>query len=339
MDRIGILGTGLIGASIGMAAREVGSHVTGWDPSAENLANAAGRGALDAVAHDLSTLLAAADDLLVIAAPPSETVELVGTLDHHGLSIDVAGVKGPILDASKLRRFVGTHPMAGREVSGPEAASPALFRGATWVLVGNGAAEADVAAVSKFVTALGARPIEMSATVHDDAVAAVSHVPQLLASGLIAAVAGIPDALDLAAGSFRDLTRVAASRPDLWVDLLQTNQVAVASAIQRMRAGLDELDEAVRGDPGALEALLSRSRDIRRAMTARVAAVRVALADQPGELARVGHAFEATSVDVRDIQLRHAPHGGGGVLTISVRPGHAEALTHALEAEGLLVVD
>ena len=74
-------------------------------------------------------------------------------------------------------------------------------------------------------------------------------------------------------------------------------------------------------------------------MAARAAVVRVALADQPGELARVGHAFEATSVDVRDIQLRHAPHGGGGVLSISVRPGHAEALTHALEAEGLLIVE
>ncbi len=74
-------------------------------------------------------------------------------------------------------------------------------------------------------------------------------------------------------------------------------------------------------------------------MSARAAVVRVALADQPGELAKVGHAFEATSVDVRDIQLRHAPHGGGGVLSISVRPGHADALTHALEAEGLLIVE
>ena len=338
MDRIGILGTGLIGASIGMAARETGSHVTGWDISTENLASASKRGAIDVPADDLAALLAASNDLLVVAAPPSETVKLVATLDHAGLTIDVSGVKAPILDAAMLPRFVGTHPMAGREVSGPEAASPALFRGATWVVVGGEAAQPDIEEVSRFIASLGGRPVEMRAATHDAAVAAVSHMPQLLASSLVFAAAGTDDALNLAAGSFRDLTRVASSDPSLWVDLLRTNRDAVARSIQRMRASLDEFDAALHSDPEELEGLLAKSREIRRSMIARVGAVRVALADQPGELAKVGRAFEATSVDVRDIQLRHAPHGGGGVLTISIRPGHAEALTHALKAEGLFVV-
>ncbi len=339
MVRIGIVGTGLIGASIGMAVREGGGHVTGWDPSAQNLATALERGAVDQVGADLVDAVSAADDLLVIAAPPSATVELLASLGHPNLTIDVAGVKGPILEASRLARFVGTHPMAGREVSGPEVASPALFRGATWVVVPDGAAREDVDAVCGFVAGWGARPVEMTASEHDEAVAAVSHVPQLLAASLVADAADAGNALDLAAGSFRDLTRVAASHPDLWVDVLRTNRAAVAASIAGLRARLDELDADLAGDAGELRSFLARSREIRRGMAARAATVRIALADQPGELAKVGHAFEATSVDVRDIQLRHAPHGGGGVLTISVRPGHAEALTHALEAEGLVIVE
>jgi len=339
MERIGVLGTGLIGASIGMAVRDRGGHVTGWDPDADVRAAALDVGALDAVAADIEGVLSSAPDLVVIAAPPSATVGLVATLEYPGLVIDVAGVKGPILAASRLPRFVGTHPMAGREVSGPQAASPVLFRGATWVITPNGAQTDDVAAVGRFVAGIGARPIEMTAEHHDAAVAAISHVPQLLAAGLVAAAAEAGDALELAAGSFRDLTRVAASHPDLWVDVLRSNRVAVVAAIGDLRARLDELEESLGDEGDHLEGFLRRSRDIRRSMTARAAVVRVALADQPGELAKVGHAFEATSVDVRDIQLRHAPHGGGGVLTISVRPGHAEALTHALEAEGLLIVE
>ena len=339
MRDVGILGTGLIGASIGLGLRAVGMHVTGWDPDKASASAAAHRGALDIVASSESDVVSAASDLLVLAASPSVIVDLVARLDHAGLVIDVAGVKAPILAASTLRRFVGTHPMAGREVSGPGAASPALFKGAAWVVTTDGAAPADLDAVCDLVSMFGARPITMSAAEHDTAVATISHVPQLLAAGLVATATGSERALDLAAGSFRDLTRVAASDPALWVDVLQTNKRAVSAALDGMTARIEELRVLLDGDGGDLSSFLSDARTVRRAMTADVATVHIALADQPGELAKVGRALQTSAVDVRDIQLRHAPHGGGGVLTLSVRPGDGETLQHALVAEGLLLAD
>lgn len=339
MRNVGILGTGLIGASIGLGLRSLGMHVTGWDTDEASAEVAARRGALDTVASSEIDVVSAGSDLLILAASPSVIVDLVARLDHPGLVIDVAGVKGPILAASKLARFVGTHPMAGREVSGPEAASPVLFRGATWVVTTDGATSDDLNAVCDLVSTLGARPITMSAAEHDTAVATISHVPQLLAAGLVATATGSERALDLAAGSFRDLTRVAASDPALWVDVLQTNKLAVSVALEGMRKRIDELGTLLEGDAEALASFLSDARVVRRAMTALVATVRVALADQPGELAKVGRALQTSAVDVRDFQLRHAPHGGGGVLTLSVRPGDGETLQQALEAEGLLLVD
>ncbi len=336
---VGILGTGLIGASCGLALRERGARVAGWDPQAAHLETALRRGALDAAGESEDDVLLAAADLLIVAAPPTATRDLVARLDHSGLVIDVAGVKAPIVMAARAARFVGTHPMAGREVAGPEAASAALFRGAAWVVVTDGAAAGDVELVSGLVTELGARPILMDAARHDAAVAAVSHVPQLIAAALVAAAGGAEGGLELAAGGFRDLTRVAASDPRLWVDLLRMNSASVVAALDGVRTAIDELAASVEGDGADLETFLAAAMEMRRAMTARVATVRVALADEPGELARVGQALQASAVDVRDIQLRHAPHGGGGVLTLSVRPGDGEALRHAVEREGLLVVD
>ena len=338
MRRIGILGTGLIGASIGLGLRGLGARVTGWDPNPATLEAAANRGAIDA-APSRGHAVAAAQDLLVVAAPPSATIGLVARLSHTGLVIDVAGVKGPVVAASNLPRFVGTHPMAGREVSGPEVATAALFRGAAWVVVTDGASSDDVDAVSGVVGELGARPVVMTAAEHDAAVAAISHVPQLLAAGLIAAAAGAPRGLDLAAGSFRDLTRVAASHPDLWVDLLTANRGPVSAALDAIRANIEALQAWLSEDPAALAGFLSEAREVRQTMTARTASVRLALADQPGEIARVGRALEASAVDVRDMQLMHSPHGGGGILTLFVRPGDGELLRHALEDEGLLVLE
>lgn len=203
--RIAIIGTGLIGASIGLGLRRAGWDVTGWDPDASHLDEAAARSALEPVAT-LVGLLAGSPDAVVIAAPPAAVVAAVAELDTPALVIDVAGVKAPVLAASRLRRFVGTHPMAGREVAGPGAASANLFRGAAWVVVDEGAHPEDVALTESVISALGARPVRMTAADHDLAVAVVSHLPQLLASSLMNEAADRTDALELVAGSFRDLT-------------------------------------------------------------------------------------------------------------------------------------
>jgi len=224
--------------------------------------------------------------------------------------------------------------MAGREHSGPEGASAGLFRGATWVLTTDGASPLDLEHVASIVTTLGGRPMRMTAAAHDTAVAKVSHLPQLLAAALLETAGRDPEAMDLAAGSFRDLTRVASSDPAMWLDIIELNRVAVAEAADDVKAALDA---AVAGE--GLAATLAEARALRDSMGPALASVRVALVDKPGELAGVGKALAASGVDVRDLQLRHAPHGGGGVLTLSVRPGEAGALAAALAEVGFELID
>ena len=338
--RATILGTGLIGASIGMGLRAGGWTIDAWDPDPDTLARAEALGALDHRRIDGSIPAGHECDVVVLAGPPAAVIESAAGLDTDALVMDVAGVKLPVVEAAAGRRFIGTHPMAGRETSGPEAASAALFRGAAWVVVSNGASAPDLETVESLVGTLGGRAISMSAAEHDVAVAAISHLPQVLAGALLIEAAAETQALDLAAGSFRDLTRVAASDPGVWAQLLEINRVPLRAAIDGVTRRLIALAEALdSGDDDAVEGFLTTARDLRRSLAPTVAAVRVALADRPGELAKVGHALERTAVDVRDLQLRHAPHGGGGVLTLVVRPGEAEPLRHALETEGLVVVE
>lgn len=340
MRSAGILGTGLIGASIGRALRGAGWEVGGWDPDDDALRGAAEVGAVSVAHGSRDDVVAAGYEVLILAAPPLEVLRTLDEIQTESLVMDVAGVKVPIVAAGHAVRFVGTHPMAGRETSGPRAASPALFRGATWVVVTDGADPADLAIVDEIVGLAGARPVRMSAAEHDEAVAMISHLPQLLASTLVTEAADRTKAIDLAAGSFRDLTRVATSDPDVWAQLLLSNREAVMGVLEDLRARLTQLSGALeRRDEAELLALLERARQIRRTLAPPVVAVRVALADEPGELARVGHALERSGVDVRDLQLRHAPYGGGGVLRLSVRREEAETLRDAVREEGLLLAE
>lgn len=337
--RAAISGTGLIGSSIGLGLAREGWIVHGWDPSPSVLQAAVELGAVAEEAASFDELVTNEVELVVLAGPPAAVVEQVAALETDALVFDVAGVKQVVVAAARPQRFVGTHPMAGREVTGPKGASPSLFRGATWVVVEDGATAADLGAVEEVLRGLGAEPIRMTAAEHDAAVAMISHLPQVLAAALANEAADRTRALDLAAGSFRDLTRVAASDPSLWVDLLAKNSAEVNAAIADLQGRLGRVAAALAGgETGTIGDFLGRGQSIRRSLAPPVVAVRVALADEPGELARVGRAFGTSAVDVRDLQLRHAPHGGGGVLTVSVRPGEAEALRTALKDEGLLVV-
>ena len=230
--------------------------------------------------------------------------------------------------------------MAGREVGGPAGATPSLFRGATWVVTTDWADEQDLVQVEAVVELLGARPLRMTASEHDAGVAMISHLPQVLATALVNEAADRTKTLELVAGSFRDLTRVAASDPGNWIDILELNTPQVIAVIEDFRERLARVNEALAAnDDDALLAFLGRGREIRRGLAPGSVPVRVALADQPGELAKVGRAFGEAAVDIRDLQLRHAPHGGGGVLTVSVRPGEEATLRTALEDEDLLVLD
>lgn len=337
-DRVAVLGTGLIGTSVALSLADAGWETVGWDPDPAVVEMLAELGSFDRLAESAAAATEGAN-LVVLAGPPSSVPGLLGELETDALVTDVAGVKAGVMPAGRrLAHFVSSHPMAGREVSGPAAASPSLFRGAVWILITDGASADDLDRLESIVSALGANPVRMTAVEHDDAVAVISHLPQVLAAALVGEAAEHPAGLGLASGSFRDLTRVAASNPDLWTDLLVGNGEPLAAVIEAYAGRLHRWANAVReGRSAEVGETLRNAGEIRRAMAPAAVAVAVALADQPGELAKVGHALERSQVDVRDLQLRHATYGGGGILTLSVRPGEAETLRAALEAEGLLL--
>jgi prephenate dehydrogenase len=334
MPSVAIIGTGLIGASVGLALREQGWATVGWDPSPTALGLAAERHATDSAA---SVDEAIEDvDLIVLSGPLEANLATLRRLETDALVTDVTSVKVPLLSAVRDGvRFVGGHPMAGREHSGPEAASAALFRGAPWVICDDGAAAEDVERLRSIVGSLGANPVVMSAQRHDQVVAAVSHLPHLLAVALVNTVTGNPDAAELMSGSFRDLTRVASAESSWWPEVLVSNADAVAGALDDLVHSLESLGSRVRaGDIAGLGTALDEARARRGSMAPPVAVVQVVLQDKPGEIGAVGHALQRSKVDVRDLQLRHAVHGGGGILSLSVRPGEAETLKAALVAEG-----
>ena len=335
MSTAAILGTGLIGTSVGLSLRASGWTVGGWDPDPSAVAVALELEGIDAIAVDRQEAIEDAD-LVVMAGPPRAVITDLAGMVTGALVTDVAGVKQPVVAAAgHLAHFVGGHPMAGREHVGPRAASGALFRGAAWILCTDGVAQADLSRMAEIVKGLGAIPVTMTAVEHDAAVAAVSHLPQILASALVQVAGADPHALDLAAGSFRDLTRVALSEPAWWAELLVANRGQVRQAIGSLMETLEGWNSALEeGAVDRLSAQLQNTRHVRRAMAPPVVAVGVVMEDRPGELGAVGRALAVTGVDVRDLQLRHGPHGGGGVLTLSVRPGEAEALRDALVAEG-----
>ncbi|NOX22270.1 MAG: prephenate dehydrogenase/arogenate dehydrogenase family protein [Actinobacteria bacterium] len=339
-SHVGIIGTGLIGASIGLALGQAGWTRTGWDADPEALATARVCGAIDVAVSGPQAVLDAEPDVVILAAPPSAIRSLLEDLETDVLVMDVASVKSPILESSTLAHFVGTHPMAGREVSGPDAATAALFRGAAWVVTTDGASPDDLAAVTAVIEAVGARVLLMSAAEHDRAVGVVSHLPHLIASTLMDLVSNDSRSLELAAGSFRDLTRVAGSSPDFWKEVLVANADVIAESVTAFRVRLDEMLSVIEsGDVDAIADRLSQAQAARRDLGAPIGAIRVALADRPGELARVGQAFQRSSADIRDIQMRHAPYGGGGILTVSVNVDDVEVMVDALTTEGLYIIE
>ena len=332
-DSAAIIGTGLIGASIGMALRHEGWKVIGWDPEPDALALAQERGSVDDSAESSDQAVAGAD-LVFLAGPLHANLATLGELDTEALVTDTTSVKSPFSQVTSTR-FIGGHPRAGREHAGPSAASPALCRGATWVLCPNGGREEDLDYLLGVVSSVGANPVVMSAERHDQVVAFVSHLPHLLANALVNLIADDPDAAELVSGSFRDLTRVAAAESAWWPEVLASNSESLESALDRLIGELAVLRElASSGNLEELDRHLTAASDRRRSMAPPLALVRVILQDRPGEIAAVGHALETSKVDVRDLQLRHALHGGGGILTLSVRPGEEAALRDALAQEG-----
>lgn len=356
VKRLTLVGTGLIGASVGLAAKRAGIRVVGWDPDALAVAVAAERGALDDPAGSLEAALADAE-LAVVAAPigtlPAQVVEVLATAAEQTTVTDVGSIKASVIEAAAgSPRFVGGHPMAGSEARGPENAVEGLFDGATWFLTPT--AETDHERhrlVHGFVTDLGATPRVIDALAHDRLVALTSHLPHVLAN-IVANQAGASrveghDPLASAGGALRDMTRIAGSNPRLWVEIFLDNADAVRETLSEHRRRIDEVEAALAsGDADFLTAWVGEAAENRRRMLERAYAdpgalhrLQVHVSDQPGMLAEITQAFGAERINIEDFEMQHVSPELGGTLTLLVT-GESEARRAAtlLEGHGYAVV-
>ena len=354
--RLAIVGTGLIGASVGLAARRAGvASVTGWDPDAAHLATAAERGAVEAAA-DLAAALEGAE-LAVVAAPVTALpAQVRAVLDASGADVtvtDVGSTKGGVCAAAAgVGRFVGGHPICGSEARGPEWATAELFEGATWFLTPVAATDPDSYKVLHgFVSALGSVPVAIDPEAHDRLVGVTSHLPHALANVLLNQAGGGKidghDPLDAAGGSLRDMTRVAGANPRIWVDIFLENREALATSLAEHRRRVEQVEAALAaGDAGFLarwigEASANRRRLLETAYedAGALQRLRVHVPDRPGVIAGIAQALGAERINIADFDLQHLSSERGGTLAILVAgEGEAARAAALLEQQGYGVV-
>ena len=353
---LAVIGTGLIGASVGLAARRAGvERVVGWDLDPAHLATAAERGAVEA-SPDLAAALEGAE-LAVVAAPvtvlPAQ-VRAVLDASATGCTVtDVGSTKGGVCAAVPgVGRFVGGHPICGSEARGPEWATAELFDGATWFLTPVAATDPDSYKVLHgFVSALGAVPVAIDPDAHDRLVAVTSHLPHALANVLLNQAGGSRidghEPLAAAGGSLRDMTRVAGANPRIWVDIFLENREALAASLAEHRRRVEQVEAALAaGDAGFLarwigEASVNRRRLLETAYedAGELQRLRVHVPDRPGVIAGIAQALGAERINIADFDLQHLSSERGGTVAILVA-GEDEAARAAalLEQQGYGVV-
>lgn len=350
--RVAVVGTGLMGTSIALAARRSGDTVRGHDVDSGILARSAARAGLEPSPTVEACVREA--DLVVVCTPVPSIAEIaVRCLEAAPRAVvtDVGSVKSRVVsrvgvEGSAPRRFVGGHPMGGSERTGPESASAVILDDAVWVLTpGPASAEESVSSVERWVRRLGARPVRMDPDRHDRLVAMVSHLPQVASTALMAVAsqeeAGEPELLLLAAGGFRDLTRLAASSPSLWRDILRDNADALSRAIDLYVERLLLLRDAVAAHRAAeLEDVLTEAKRARVALAAKpgvkagVAILLVPVPDRPGVLAELTWTLGERGVNIEDLQIVHSPEGGRGTVHLTVAADEARRAASALAARG-----
>ena len=345
-----IIGAGLIGASIGQRLTERGVEVFLDDTERAHAVVAASRGA-GLVAKPRPEYVA----LVVVATPPSSTAAtIVRALETYpnAAVTDVASVKASIeqavlraTGADIAARYIGSHPMAGSQHTGPLTAAADIFTDRTWVLVQRpGQSEDAITAVQALIEICGSRLVTMDAAQHDRVVAMVSHLPQLMSSLTAARLQGAaePD-LALAGQGLRDVTRVAGSDVGMWCQIVAANTAAVKAQLEAVRDDLDGLIDGL-GDAATVAEMLQRGRDGAAALPGKhgraaseLISVVVRIPDTPGALARLFTDIEREGVNVEDLSIEHDPVSEVGYLAVQVTPERAESLADALRLADWLV--
>ncbi len=343
--RIAVLGVGLIGGSVALAAgRRLDAHVVGWDADPQAIATAKDRGVIDAGIAAPSD--ASGVDLWIVATP-------VATLEEHVRSAlavagpdavvtDVGSTKRALVEAVGDRSFIGGHPLVGAETAGVAHAREALFEGATWYLTPRPDSPGDkYERLHRFVSALGAVPTAIGHDEHDRVMAAVSHLPHVLANVLVAqahaALGG--DTMPATGGSFRDATRVAGANPPLWAQIYAENAQALGVQLDQVLAVLSD----VRGRLGELEGWQRRAAEQRgklleaESQGGPLAELRVMVDNRPGVVADLALTLGRAGINISDMSLAPAFDNSVGTVALWVSVGDAERARALVAEKGLTV--
>lgn len=343
--RAQVMGTGLVGASVGRALRERGWHVSGVDDDPAAAEVALGVGAIDVVGWDADA------EICFVAVPVSALAGAVTeALERTGSVVtDVGSVKAPVVAEVVDPRFVAGHPMAGSEQDGAAGADGSMFEGAVWVLApGPRTSPEAQALVHSVVSSMGAEVLTLDAAEHDRLVAMVSHVPHLTAAALMrlatARATEQSALLRLAAGGFRDMTRIAAGRPSIWPDICAENRDAIVGVLDDLVAELSTVrDRVAAADRDALLGGLEAARSARLNLPTTapraedLVELRIGVSDEPGQLARITTLATELSVNIYDIEIAHSAEGPRGVVILLVGTEGAAPLARRLSGDGFAV--
>jgi prephenate dehydrogenase len=346
--RVAVLGVGLIGGSVALAARRAdGVRVLGWDRDPAVLEQALAAGAIDDVATGIPAISGFRPDVVIASVPLGalkDTIAAACAAVGHTDAIvtDVGSTKLALVRAAPGDPYIGGHPLAGAETAGVQHARADLFDGATWYLTpGPDTSGVRFERLRRFVASLGAKPVAIDADAHDRLMATVSHLPHVLANILVgqAAVALGGETLPATGPSFRDATRVAGANPALWAQIYAANAVALAGQIDATIAEL----QSVRQQLDDLEAWQQQAAERRRALLevglsgGPEQELRVAVPNRPGIVAEIALTLGHAGIDISDMSLAPSTDRRSGVVGVWVASADAERARDLITAKDLIV--
>jgi prephenate dehydrogenase len=341
LSKVRIVGSGLIGTSIGLGLVQRGISVEMIDSDLS----------AQALAMDLTGGVVVADpDLVVLALPTSALSQVINSeiaINPQSTFMDVGSVKNEVVLQVKTipgfsERFLPSHPMAGREIGGASSARADLFQGRSWILT----PEADCAPESKslvleLISILGATPIELSALDHDAAVAKISHLPQIAASLIAKQLTGTPaEWMELAGQGLRDTTRIAGSDEKLWKEIIHSNRSEISELLISLQNDLTQMIAAL-DDPAKIAALIAAGREGKAMIPGKhggkareYSYLPIVIDDKPGQLGAIFNECAAMEVNVEDLNIEHSPGQLSALITLSLSADDAEKLSSHLTSIG-----